>query len=83
MSTIGADYFRFDETRHAVIGARTGEMHRLGDPVEVKLIEAAPVAGALRFELLSEGRILPRSERQRGSRSGAPQRQKRTSKRRR
>jgi ribonuclease R len=28
-------------------------MHRLGDIVDVKLVEAAPVAGALRFELLS------------------------------
>jgi ribonuclease R len=40
-------------------------MHRLGDRVEVKLIEAAPLAGALRFELLSEGRVLPRKERSR------------------
>ena len=55
-STIGADYYRFDEARHAMIGDRTGESYRLGDRVEVKLVEAAPVAGALRFELLSEGR---------------------------
>ncbi len=63
MSTLGGDYFRYDEARRAVIGTRTGEMHRLGDQVEVKLVEAAPLAGALRFELLSEGRILPRKER--------------------
>ena len=54
--TIGADYFRYHEDRHALIGARSGETHRLGDRVTVRLIEAAPVAGALRFELLSEGR---------------------------
>ncbi|MBV9078373.1 MAG: VacB/RNase II family 3'-5' exoribonuclease, partial [Methylobacteriaceae bacterium] len=54
-ATIGADYFRFDEARHALIGDRTGESFRLGDPVEVKLVEAAPIAGALRFEILSEG----------------------------
>ena len=41
----------------------SGEMHRLGDAVEVKLIEAVPLAGALRFELLSEGRVLPRKDR--------------------
>jgi ribonuclease R len=35
-------------------------MHRLGDVVDVRLVEAAPVAGALRFELLSEGRVAPR-----------------------
>jgi ribonuclease R len=54
--TIGSDYFRYDEKRHALVGDRTGESHRLGDRVEVKLVEAVPAAGALRFELLSEGR---------------------------
>ena len=66
MRSLGSDYFHYDEARHAVIGQRTGEMHRLGDPVEVKLVEAAPLAGALRFELLSEGRIVPRKERPAG-----------------
>jgi len=42
---------------YALIGDRTGETHRLGDRVSVRLVEAAPVAGALRFELLSSGRI--------------------------
>jgi ribonuclease R len=54
--TIGDDYFRYHEARHALIGDHTGESYRLGDTVSVKLVEAAPVAGALRFELLSEGR---------------------------
>jgi ribonuclease R len=54
--TIGADYFRYHEDRHALIGTRSGETYRLGDPVTVRLVEAAPVAGALRFEILSEGR---------------------------
>jgi ribonuclease R len=54
--TIGVDYFRYHEDRHALIGDETGETYRLGDHVTVKLVEAAPVAGALRFELLSEGR---------------------------
>ena len=54
--TIGDEYFRHDEAGHAMVGARSGESYRLGDRVTVKLVEAAPVAGALRFELLSEGR---------------------------
>jgi len=54
--TLGADYFRYHEGRHALIGDHTGETYRLGDRVTVKLVEAAPVAGALRFELLSQGR---------------------------
>jgi ribonuclease R len=55
--TIGDEYFRYDEAARAMIGGRTGMTYRLGDAVTVKLVEAAPVAGALRFELLSEGRM--------------------------
>ncbi len=54
--TIGDDYFQYDEAQHAMIGRRSGETYRLGDKVTVKLVEAIPVAGALRFELLSAGR---------------------------
>src|SRR6201999_4436491 len=58
--SLGTEYFNYDETRHALVGSRSGAMHRLGDVVDVRLVEAAPVAGALRFELLSEGNIVPR-----------------------
>lgn len=51
---LGDDYFRHDPACHALIGSRTGQMHRLGDIVTVRLVEAAPLAGALRFELVSE-----------------------------
>ncbi len=54
---IGGEYFRYYEARHALIGDSTGETYRLGDRVSVRLAEAAPVAGALRFELLTPGRI--------------------------
>jgi ribonuclease R len=54
--TLGTEYFRYHEDRHALIGDHTGETHRLGDRVTVRLVEAAPVAGALRFELLTQGR---------------------------
>jgi ribonuclease R len=54
---IGAEYFNHDEARHALIGSRSGSMYRLGDVVQVRLVEAAPVAGALRFELLSGGEV--------------------------
>jgi ribonuclease R len=67
--TLGSEYFNYDETRHALIGTRSGAMHRLGDVVDVRLVEAAPVAGALRFELLSEGKVMPRGRRREGGRS--------------
>ena len=47
-------------------------MHRLGDQVTVKLVEAAPFAGALRFELLGEGRPAKPSMK---SRTGAVRRE--------
>lgn len=67
--TLGSEYYNYDEARHALIGSRSGAMHRLGDVVQVRLVEAAPVAGALRFELLSEGSIAPRGSRFRDSRT--------------
>src|SRR3954466_5948046 len=67
--TLGTEYFNYDETRHALVGSRSGAMYRLGDVVDVRLVEAAPVAGALRFELLSEGHVLPRGRRREQSRN--------------
>jgi ribonuclease R len=61
--SLGTEYFNYDETRHALVGSRSGAMHRLGDVVDVRLVEAQPIAGALRFELLSEGEILARGQR--------------------
>ncbi len=54
-ASLGADYFRFEEASRSLVGTRTGETFRLGDAVEVRLVEAAPFAGALRFEMLSMG----------------------------
>jgi ribonuclease R len=50
-----SDYYRHDEAAHALVGDRTGDVYRLGDEVSVRLVEAIPSAGALRFEMLSPG----------------------------
>ena len=52
---LGDEYFSFDEPGRAMVGTRTGTVYRLGDTVEVRLMEAAPVAGALRFEIAGGG----------------------------
>jgi ribonuclease R len=52
---LGAEYFRHDERRQAMIGERSGATYGLGDTVRVKLMEAAPVTGGLRFELVEGG----------------------------
>jgi ribonuclease R len=58
ISTLGDERFVHDEAAHALVGQRTGESFRLGDQVSVRLVEALPFAGALRFEMLSEGRYV-------------------------
>jgi ribonuclease R len=68
--TLGTEYFTYDETRHALIGQRSGAMHRLGDVVDVRLVEAQPVAGALRFELLTQADVLVPRHRRRESPAG-------------
>ncbi|HLW89711.1 MAG TPA: ribonuclease R [Roseiarcus sp.] len=54
-ASLGDEYFRFEEGARAMVGSRSGETFRLGDDVEVKLVETTPFAGALRFEMISEG----------------------------
>jgi len=55
LSSLRRDRYIVNEGLYALSGISSGETFKLGDQVTVRLIEAAPVAGALRFELLSEG----------------------------
>ncbi|HEY1613466.1 MAG TPA: ribonuclease R [Rhizomicrobium sp.] len=50
--TLGTEFFRHDERRHALVGERTNTEYKLGDKVTVRLLEAAPLTGGLRFELV-------------------------------
>ncbi len=63
ISTLGTDYFVYDEAHQALVGERSGMGFQLGDTVDVRLVEAVPLAGALRFEMLSEGRKMPTATR--------------------
>lgn len=55
VQSLGSEYFVYSEGEHALIGQQSRTMYRLGDEVEVRLLEAAPVSGGLRFEMVSEG----------------------------
>ncbi|WP_245297376.1 ribonuclease R [Rhizobium oryziradicis] len=74
VSTLGRDYFVYDEAHQALTGEKTGLGYQLGDGVSVKLVEAVPLAGALRFEILSEGKKMPTGIRSfhKATRSGRP-----------
>jgi ribonuclease R len=52
---LGGDYFHHDERQQALIGQRTRLTYRMGDALKVKLMEAAPLTGGLRFELADGG----------------------------
>lgn len=67
ISKISREYYHFDPATHSLIGDESGLAYQMGMPVEVRLEEAAPIAGALRFEMLSEGQRLPGVSRSRRS----------------
>ncbi len=41
--TLGFEYFRHDEKQHALVGERSGVKYSLGDYLNVKMMEAAPL----------------------------------------
>jgi ribonuclease R len=53
ISTLGSDYFRHDPERQTLTGDRTGRVIGLGQPVTVRLREAAPITGGLILELIA------------------------------
>ena len=48
---LGSEYFRFDEASRTLTGETSGDLYTLGQRLDLKLAEANPVSGALRFEL--------------------------------
>ena len=59
---LGREYFGYDEKGQRLVGDHSGEEFTLGQRLPLRLVEANPVSGALRFELV-DGK---------GSAGGAP-----------
>jgi ribonuclease R len=55
IGTLPADYYDHDEFRHALVGRHSGRVYRLGEPVEVRLLEAEPVTGGIILQLIEGG----------------------------
>jgi ribonuclease R len=51
VSTLGDEYFRYDEGAQALVGENSGTRFTPGLRLKLRLAEADPVGGALRFEL--------------------------------
>jgi ribonuclease R len=73
---LGREYFRYDEAARALVGDETGETYRIGQRLTLRLAEANPVSGSLRFELPEGsygGAAAPiRRDRVRGGQRGRP-----------
>ena len=70
---LGGDYFHHDERAQALVGQRTRTRYGMGDPLTVKLVEAAPITGGLRFELADgSGGSQPARKPRPGPKSGRP-----------
>jgi ribonuclease R len=52
---LGSEYFRYDEAARKLVGEASGDEYAIGQVLQLRLAEANPVSGALRFEL-PEGR---------------------------
>jgi ribonuclease R len=57
---LGTEYFRYDEAARKLVGEQSGDEFTIGQRLQLRLAEANPVSGALRFEL-PEGKYAPPS----------------------
>ena len=51
VSTLGAERFHYDEAARALEGEQSGDRYTTGMKLKLRLVEANPISGALRFEL--------------------------------
>lgn len=62
VSTLGREYFTYDEKAQTLEGEQSGTRYAIGDMLRLRLAEANPLTGALKFELEEgvSGAIEPR-----------------------
>jgi ribonuclease R len=70
VSTLGQDYFRYDEASQTLVGDESGVTYALGQRLTLRLAEANPVSGGLRFELPEAAKGAGRTPRPREERPG-------------
>jgi ribonuclease R len=51
VSTIGDEYFRYDEKTQQLVGEESGTTYRMGQKLRLRIVESNPVTGGLRFAL--------------------------------
>ena len=75
-SGLGDEYFRYEEASQRLVGDESGEAYALGQRLKLRLVEADPVSGALRFALPDRPErhqaAAPRRDRRAPGRRGRP-----------
>ncbi len=51
MSALGAERFHFDDGAKTIEGLTSGTTYHVGQRIELRLADANPISGGLRFEL--------------------------------
>ncbi|MES2497165.1 MAG: VacB/RNase II family 3'-5' exoribonuclease [Pseudomonadota bacterium] len=59
VSTLGSEYFRYDEASRSLVGEQSGDVYHSGMKLKLRLVEANPINGSLRFELEEGGTARP------------------------
>ena len=79
MSTLGDDFYNFNERYLTLKGERTGKVFRMGQPVKVKLVKADKITGDIDFEHVDSDLDVVEAveKRSRESRGGRDSRDKR------
>jgi ribonuclease R len=70
VSTLGTEYFRYDEASQSLVGEDSDERFAPGQRLKLRLVEANPVSGGLRFELPDAAYAPARPRRAEGGRKG-------------
>jgi ribonuclease R len=74
-SGLGDEYFRYEEASQRLVGDESGDFYAPGQRLKLRLVEADPVSGALRFALPDAPRDRPppqRRDRRAPGRRGRP-----------
>jgi ribonuclease R len=74
MRALGRERFRHDERAHALTGERSKTSYRLGQRIRVRLAEAAPLTGGLRFDLAEAEGAAPAAQKRGPNRPSRPRR---------
>ncbi|MDH3561017.1 MAG: ribonuclease R, partial [Gammaproteobacteria bacterium] len=77
VTALGNDYYHYDPARHWLIGERTNRIYRLGDVVDVKVVQVNLDERKIDFELIEKESVLTKRRQKKGPRKTRTRRKSR------